>query len=40
MIKAAVYTGTQNLYGGMIAAAKSLIANSDVDEVWFLIEDD
>jgi lipopolysaccharide biosynthesis glycosyltransferase len=40
MTKAAVYTGTQNLYGGMIAASKSLIANSDVDEVWLLIEDD
>ena len=38
--KAAVYTGTQNLYGGMIAASKSLIANSDVDEVHLLIEDD
>ena len=40
MIKAAVYTGTRNLYGGMIAASKSLIANSDVEEVWLLIEDD
>ena len=40
MTKAAVYTGTSNLYGGMIAASKSLIANSDVDEIWFLIEDD
>ena len=40
MTKAAVYTGTQNLYGGMIAASKSLVANSDVDDVWFLIEDD
>lgn len=40
MTKAAVYTGTSNLYGGMIAASKSLIANSDVDEVWLLIEDD
>lgn len=38
--KAAVYTGTSNLYGGMIAASKSLIANSDVDDVWLLIEDD
>jgi len=38
--RAAVYTGTRNLYGGMIAASKSLIANSNVDEVWLLIEDD
>lgn len=40
MTRAAVYTGTRNLYGGMIAASKSLIANSDVEEVWLLIEDD
>lgn len=39
MCKAAVYTGTRNLYGDMATAAKSLIANSDVDEVWLLIED-
>lgn len=39
MTRAAVYTGTSNLYGGMIAASKSLIANSDVEEVWLLIED-
>lgn len=40
MTRAAVYTGTRNLYGGMIAASKSLIANSDVEEVWLLIEDE
>lgn len=38
--KLAVYTGTKNLYNGMIASAKSVIANSDVEEVWMLIEDD
>lgn len=40
MRKAVVYTGTSNLYGGMIAACKSLIANSDIDDIWLLIEDD
>ena len=39
MTRAAVYTGTKNLYGGMIAASKSLIANSNVEEVWLMIED-
>ena len=38
-MRAAVYTGTRNLYGDMETAAKSLIANSDVDKVYFLIED-
>ena len=36
----AVYSGTRNLYPDMETAAKSLIANSDVDEVHLLIEDD
>lgn len=35
----AVYCGTRNLYGDMETAAKSLVANSDVDRVHFLIED-
>ena len=38
--KIAVYTGTRNLYESMMTAAKSLIANSDVDKIYFLIEDD
>lgn len=38
--KAVVYSGTKNLYGYMEASAKSVVANSDVDEVHFLIEDD
>lgn len=38
--KAAVYTGTRNIYEDMLASAKSLIAHSDVDKVHFLIEDD
>ena len=40
MIKTAVYTGSQNIYDDMVVSAKSLIANSDVDKVYFLIEDD
>lgn len=40
MTKTAVYTGSQNIYDDMVVSAKSLIANSDVDKVYFLIEDD
>ena len=39
-MKAAVYSGTRNLYADMVTAAKSLIANSSADKVYFLIEDD
>lgn len=39
-MKAACYCGTRNLYGDMIPAVKSLLANSDVDKVYLLIEDD
>jgi hypothetical protein len=39
-MKHAVYTGSRNLYGDMQTACKSLIANSDVDKVWLLVEDD
>ena len=38
--KIAVYTGTRNLYRAMVPAVRSLVANTDVDEVWLLIEDD
>lgn len=38
--KIAAYTGTRNLYEMMIPAVKSLMCNSDVDEVWLFIEDD
>lgn len=38
-LKAAAYCGTRNIYGDMETAAKSLIANSDVDRVYFIIED-
>ena len=38
--KIAVYTGTRNLYPDMIPAVNSLLIHSDVDKVYFLIEDD
>ena len=38
-MKHAAYCGTRNIYGDMETAAKSLIANSDVDVVHFVIED-
>ena len=37
-MKHALYSGSANLYGDMQTAAKSLIANSDVDKVWVLTE--
>ena len=37
-MKHALYSGTRNLYEDMAGAAKSLIANSDVDKVWLLTE--
>jgi len=39
-MKHALYSGSRNLYGDMQTAAKSLIANSDVDKVWLLVEDE
>ena len=39
-MKAAVYAGTKNLYSDMVTAAKSLVMNSGVDEIYFLIESD
>ena len=39
-MKAAVYCGTRNLYKQMMHAAKSLLIYSDVDKIYFLIEDD
>lgn len=38
-MKHAAFCGTRNIYGDMETAAKSLIANSSVDRVHFLIED-
>jgi len=39
-MKAACYCGTRNIYADMIPAVNSLLANSDVDKVYLLIEDD
>ena len=38
-LRHAVYCGTRNVYGCMETAAKSLVANTSVDVVHFLIED-
>ena len=35
----AVYSCTSNLYGEMETSAKSLVANSDVTDIWVLAED-
>ena len=40
LMKAAVYAGTRNIYNRMLAPAKSLLIHSDVDKIYFLIEDD
>lgn len=39
-LRHAAYCGTQNVYSQMETAAKSLVANTKVDVVHFLIEDD
>lgn len=39
-MKHACYVGTRNMYPLMLTSMKSLIANSDVDKVHCLIEDD
>ena len=39
-MKIAAYTATRNLYADMIPAVNSLLQHSDVDKVYFLIEDD
>lgn len=40
MRKVAVYCGTRNLYKEMLIAAKSLILNSSVEKIYFIIEDE
>lgn len=40
MRRVAVYAGTRNTYGMMAAAAKSLLAHTRMDQVYFMIEDD
>ena len=39
-MRTAVYTGTRNLYKYMVGAAKSLLIHSNVEQIYFLIEDD
>lgn len=39
-MKHAVYMGTRNLYPVMLPPVRSLLANSEVDHVWLLTEDD
>lgn len=40
MRRTVVYAGTRNIYQNMAAAAKSLLAHTRVDRVYFMIEDD
>ena len=40
MRRVAAYCGTRNLYEDMLTAAKSLIMNSSIDKIYFIIEDD
>ena len=35
-----MYAGTRNVYHNMVVAAKSLLCHTQIDRVWFLIEDD
>ena len=37
--RVAVYFGTRNVYGMMVPAAKSLLAHTLVDRIYFMIED-
>jgi hypothetical protein len=39
-MKVAVYAGTRNIYKDMLPSVKSLLIHSDVDKIYFLIEDD
>lgn len=39
-MRAAVYSGTRNIYQDMMTAAKSLLEHSNVEKIYFLIEDD
>ena len=39
-MRAAVYSGTRNIYDRMLIAAKSLLMHSNVEKIYFLIEDD
>ena len=39
-MRAAVYSGTRNVYNQMLTSAKSLLIHSNVEKIYFLIEDD
>ena len=39
-MRAAVYSGTRNVYEDMIPSMKSLLIHSNVEKIYFLIEDD
>lgn len=39
-MRAAVYSGTRNVYSQMLTSAKSLLIHSNVEKIYFLIEDD
>lgn len=39
-MRAAAYSGTRNIYQQMLTAAKSLLMHSNVEKIYFLIEDD
>ena len=39
-MRAAVYAGTRNVYQDMIPSMRSLLVHSNVDKIYFLIEDD
>ena len=39
-MKAAVYAGTRNVYEKLLPSVKSLLTYSDVEKIYFLIEDD
>lgn len=39
-MRAAAYSGTRNIYDKMLTAAKSLLMHSNVEKIYFLIEDD
>lgn len=39
-MRAAVYSGTRNVYEQMLTASKSLLMHSNVEKIYFLIEDD
>lgn len=39
-MRAAAYSGTRNVYEQMLTASKSLLMHSNVEKIYFLIEDD